>query len=171
MKHYFIWLKPSQELYTQSNEIIQNLCDDYGAENFTAHITIGGASHDLSQREVIEKVKTLTAEFSPIEFSLGEVIIGTNYHNAITRPVNMPNLDLQRIHARAHEIFNIKVPEFHPHLSLMYGNYPQNIKEDVLQKLQEYTFLDNGLATHIQIAYGDVEERADTWEIIHELEL
>lgn len=171
MKHYFIWLRPSQEIYTQSNEIIQNLCDEYGAENFTAHITIGGASHDFSQREVIEQVQTLAAEFSPIEFTLGEVIIGSNYHNAITRPVSMPNSDLQKIHRRAHEIFNIQVPEFHPHLSLMYGDFPQQIKKEVINKLQEFSFLKCGVVTHIQIVYGDVNQRADTWEIIHELEL
>lgn len=69
------------------------------------------------------------------------------------------------LHNKAKEIFNMtKIPPYMPHLSLMYGNYPQALKDKIIQEIgknQSTQFEVNSV--HL-VQGGEIKD----WQIIKE---
>jgi 2'-5' RNA ligase len=131
---YSLWLMPLGKLLTRLTKIIDELSLDQPTLRFEPHVTLlGGLAGSPSN--LSSKTRKLASCIRPYEVQLGEI----DYHDeffrslfirvAPTRPVLEANRKARLIFQRHQE------PDYLPHLSLMYGEFPSSEKELIIARL------------------------------------
>ena len=116
------------------SRILQRLSARFAAPEFPPHVTLLGGCVG-SRGELIRKSSRLAAGLRPFLLRLEEIDFLDEYyrclfvHTALTKP-------LWKAHQAACQAFGHgREPAFMPHLSLLYGNFPRNLKEDVIAEM------------------------------------
>jgi 2'-5' RNA ligase len=125
---------PSGKLLTRLTKIIDELSFDQPTLRFEPHVTLLGGFVG-SQPSLSSKTRQLASCVEPYEIQLGEIDYLDEFFRSLfirvapTRPV----LEANR---KARLIFNRhQGPEYLPHLSLMYGEFPSSAKEQIIARL------------------------------------
>lgn len=169
-KGYSLWLMPTGKAYDKLSGLIKRLAKEYNAPLFEPHITLLGETMQ-SEDDVLKRVKRaeqLASGQNPFPITLNSIDYQDFYFRALF--VRAEKTDpLQALHDRAKEVFEMQdIPDYMPHLSLMYGNFPQAIKEQIIKDIgrdQATEFTVNS----VQIFKTDGEVNA--WYRIKELPL
>lgn len=125
---------PRGDICARLSRILQRLSARYAAPEFPPHVTLlgncAGARCDVGYRSarVAEGIRPFVIRLEEIDF-LDEYFRCLFVHAALTRP-------LRKAHQTACEVFGRgrEVP-FMPHLSFLYGNFPQSLKEKLIADL------------------------------------
>jgi len=131
---YSLWFMPAGDVCARLSEILQRLSGRHGAPEFPPHVTLLGGC--VGPRcELIRKSAQVAAGIRSFTIRLGKIDFLDEYFRclfiraALTTPLQNANLAACRIFGRSRE------PEFMPHLSLLYGNFPQSLKESMIAEL------------------------------------
>jgi 2'-5' RNA ligase len=131
---YSLWFMPTGDVFARLSEILQRLSARYGAPKFPPHVTLLGGC--VGPRcELIRKSAQVAAGIRPFTIRLGEIHCLDEYFRclfvraALTRPLQNANLAARQAFDSRRE------PEFMPHLSLLYGNFPQCLKESAIAEI------------------------------------
>jgi 2'-5' RNA ligase len=129
---YSLWLMPSGEIRDKFSSLIRRLALEYGAPMFEPHVTLlGGIT--LSEEDVLRKTEKLVSGQSDFKVTLQVVDCQNYYFRALFVKAEKTPL-LQVLYDRAREIFGVQdIPDYLPHLSLVYGDFLQAIKEQMIQ--------------------------------------
>ncbi len=133
-KGYSLWLMPSGEVYNKLADLIFQLSKEYSAPKFEPHITLIGEVTGLED-EIIKKTSQLANFIKSCSIKLTNVDNLDEYFNYLFIKAEKTD-DLMETNSKAREIFNRQAdPECMPHLSLMYGNFPPEIKEEIIKNM------------------------------------
>jgi 2'-5' RNA ligase len=125
---------PTGDVCERLKHILQRLSARYGAPEFPPHVTLLGGCVG-PRRELIRQSARVAAALRPFALRLTEIDCRDEYfrclfvHAALTEP-------LRKAHYVARQVFgHTREPSFMPHLSLLYGNFPRSLKEEVLAEM------------------------------------
>jgi 2'-5' RNA ligase len=131
---YSIWLKPTGEVRAELAGIISRLSREYSTPLFEPHVTLIGQLNG-QEEELIAQTRQLAGQVRPFVVQLGEVgYLDTFYrclfiHVQETEPVMEAN-------AQARKVFHREADDqYMPHLSLLYGNLPPAVKEEIIRRI------------------------------------
>ena len=131
---YSLWFMPRGDVCARLSRVLQQLSARYGAPEFPPHVTLLGGCVG-SRRELIRITARVAADLRPFALRLEEIDFLDQYfrclfvHAALTEP-------LRKAHQAARQAFgHRREPAFMPHLSLLYGNFPRSLKEEVMTEM------------------------------------
>jgi 2'-5' RNA ligase len=125
---------PRGEVCERFTLILRRLSVRLDAPEFSPHVTLlGGCVGE--RRELIRQSGQVAAALRPFAIRLGSIDFRDEYfralfvHAVLTGP-------LRNAHQAACQAFNRRrEPAFMPHLSLLYGNFPQSLKEELIAEI------------------------------------
>lgn len=132
-KGYTLWLVPTGEVFRKFSNIINKLAKDYDAPVFDPHVTLLGEIMQ-PEDECIVKTKQLVKNQKPFIVNL-EAIGYQDYYWRTLFVYAKKTPNLQNLHERAKKIFDMEVPPYMPHLSLLYGMFPVETKREIIKEI------------------------------------
>jgi len=134
MTQYHLWLTPDGEAHDRLAQLINQLSEQYRGPRFEPHITLLGEIEG-EESIVSEQVRILATRLRPIQIHLQEPACEDEYFRCVYFTVR----ETQKI-GEAHEQAKLilgKTPKspFHPHVSLLYGLFPERVKREVITSL------------------------------------
>ncbi|AKM79211.1 MAG: 2 3 cyclic phosphodiesterase [Candidatus Beckwithbacteria bacterium GW2011_GWB1_47_15] len=129
---YSVWIVP-RELSRPLKATIDRLAEEYKSPKFEPHLTLL-SQVEGEKEEMIDKAKKLAAELSPFDLSLGEVAMSTTYYQCVFVRVR-PTAKLIEANLKAKEIFKLENDVFMPHISLAYGDFAPQTREEMMGKV------------------------------------
>ena len=129
-----MWLMPAGEVRHPLTLIIRRLTARLDAPEFPPHVTLLGRC--VGERsELIRQSAQVAAALRPFTIRLEHIDFRDEYfrclfvHAVLTEP-------LRKAHQAACQAFGRRrEPRFMPHLSLIYGNFPQSLKEGLIAEI------------------------------------
>lgn len=162
-KGYTLWLVPSGQVGKRFTNLIKKLAKENQAPVFQPHVTLLGDLLD-SEPAVIQKTKQLVSGQKPFIVKLGEIDYEDFHFRTLFVRVEKSD-QLLALHERAKEIFQMpNIPPYMPHLSLLYGIFPDELKEKIIKEIGRNQAAEFEVKRVTLVKGGAVED----WEIIGE---
>lgn len=131
---YALWLMPSGQVYDRLSGLITRLSTAYATLQFEPHVTLLGG---LIGPE--EEIEAKTLHLSTLIRACTITLVRAEYINEFFRCLFLRAEDTDELltaHLKARKIFNrMEEPRYMPHLSLMYGDLPAEIKEEIIRDI------------------------------------
>ncbi|MDB5237223.1 MAG: cyclic phosphodiesterase-like protein [Parcubacteria group bacterium] len=163
---YHLFLVPPEALAEKLRWTINALAESYSGPKFVPHVTLLSGIPAEPEDVVIEKATQLAKSCAPFELILGEEGMEDAYFRAFYMRIQESEA-LTAAHARAGALFGVQQEGIYvPHLSLLYGNYPEERKRAALAALpvpEGTSFLVDRI--HVYRTEG----RASEWQKVSEL--
>lgn len=161
-KGYTLWLMPKGQIYKKLDGLIKKLADENNGPVFKPHVTLLG-DIDLPENEIIKKTEELISGQKPFMINLNEIGYEDFHFRALfIKAIITPQL--QNLHDRAKKIFKMNLPPYMAHLSLLYGNYPVELKKKIIQEIGRDQRAQFEVISIFLVKGGEVEN----WKIIKE---
>lgn len=133
-KGYSLWLMPTGEAYDKFSNLIKRLAKEYNAPIFEPHVTLIGEAMQ-SEEDVIRRAEKLVSGQESFPITLRTIDCQDYYFRTLFVKADKTE-PLQELYDQACEIFEIQdVPDYMPHLSLLYGNFPQKVKKQIIEEI------------------------------------
>lgn len=139
---YSIWLMPKGDVLNKFSELIIKVSDEYNSPKYQPHVTLLGGLVGFTKEEVMSKASELAKSIEPFTITLTEVTYPASYpndHEAYyrslcilaerTQPLMKANELARKMFSREGDL------SFNPHLSIMYGPFPAETKEEIISKV------------------------------------
>jgi 2'-5' RNA ligase len=130
---YHLWLKPSGSTYDSLAATIWELAQELNAPLFEPHVTL--LSLEGTEREHVRRTAELAGQLEPFPVVLTGLSYGSGYFQCLfanveqTTPVMSANIVAKQVFDQAEKAYT-------PHLSLVYGLYPEERKREIITRLQ-----------------------------------
>jgi 2'-5' RNA ligase len=162
---YSVWLMPTGEAYEQFSDLITHLAQAYHGPVFEPHVTLLGGVRQ-AEDEILRRAAQLVSGQPPLSISLRTV----DYHDVYFRALFVraeSTAPLQAFYTRAQALFaRHDLPAYLPHLSLLYGDFPQPVKEHITKAIgRDHTTAFPVRSVHVFNTHGE----AQTWYRVKEL--
>lgn len=166
MKKYSLWFMPTGRAYDTLVEIISRISLQYSTPKFEPHVTI---IPDVvsNENQIIFDTLQLVQLTRPFRIILGKVEYSDEYFKCVFARAK-PKEILITANSEARKIFNHQDLTYKPHLSLAYGNLPEQTKKEIVQVVgRELNVAFDVHSIHIIDSYPEVHK----WNEIKELQL
>jgi 2'-5' RNA ligase len=130
---YHLWLKPSDPSYEVLSGLIHGLAERLSAPVFEPHVTLLGHLEG-SERDHIQRARKLGERLAPFWIALGNASYQSEYFKCLFLKVN-ESAPIMTAHAIACDVFQRTREKYMPHLSLVYGAYPEERKREIIAGL------------------------------------
>lgn len=130
---YHLWLKPSGTVRDALAQTIRELALEFGGPIFEPHVTLLGNLIG-TEDEHIQRTRTAAANLCPIKIILSKPACGAQYFQCVFMRAE-PTPPLMNTNALVKQIFGKNGEPYMPHLSLLYGLYPESQKMAIIHKL------------------------------------
>jgi 2'-5' RNA ligase len=160
---YHLWLKPSGLGYEVLAGLIRDLAQELGAPVFEPHVTLLGHLEG-SERDHLRRTARLGEQLGPFEIELGRASYREEHFKCLFLQVS-DTASVKGAHTVASEVFRRAPEEYMPHLSLVYGSYPEERKRAViagLPALAQRAFP----VGHVYLLRADSEDPRDWHEML-----
>jgi len=130
---YHLWLKPSGKAYDVLAKTIRDLARELHVAPFEPHVTLL-AYLDGTESEHRRRTTELADRLTPFEC----VLTGAAYLDEHFRSLFMlvdPTPAIMSCHTSATEAFNRPAEAYMPHVSLVYGMFPESRKREIIARL------------------------------------
>jgi 2'-5' RNA ligase len=166
-KGYSLWLMPSGDAYNRLNSIMSGLCRKHSSPFFEPHITLMGEVTGPKQ-EVISGTKRLVEKTRPFTVRLNRIGYFDEYFRCLFIQAEKTD-ELMKANLMARQEFSRQDdPEYFPHLSLMYGDFPEKAKQDIIREIgKELRISFNVESIHIFSTRGGARD----WHRVREFPL
>lgn len=161
-KGYTLWLMPKDKIYKKFAKLIKKLGREYGGPIFEPHVTLLG-DIELPEEEMVRKTDQLVHGQKPFPITLRQIDYQDFYFRTLFVRAEITE-PLQALHNLAKKIFEKEIPPFMPHLSILYGNFPQAVKDEIINKIGKDQTVQFDVSSIHLIKGGEVEE----WRIVKE---
>lgn len=133
-KGYSLWLMPTGKVYDKRSNLIKRLAGEHNAPIFEPHVTLISEVMG-SENDVLRKVEQLVLGRKSFPITLRTIDYQDFYFRTLFVKADKTE-PLQKLHDQACEIFEMKnIPSYMPHLSLLYGNFSQAAKEQIIETI------------------------------------
>lgn len=168
MSTFHLWLAPASVDYDRLAGIISDLSARYRGPKFDPHLTLLGKLEG-EQESLIALTQQLARALQSFEVRLEAPAYEAQYFRCLYLPAE-PSPPLLEAHRQATQIFNAKsTSAFEPHVSLLYGLFPERVKQEVITALP--SDLPGTLPTsRLQLIRAGSTKPQD-WQVVEALEL
>ncbi len=130
----YLWLLPPAPVQDRFTALIERLAQRLGTQHFLPHMTLVGSLHSPHD-EIIRQTETLAATLAPIPVRLRGIGWTDQFYRCLFMRADR-DVELLRAHETASAGLG-KTPEtdYMPHLSLVYGEVPQEQKEKIAREI------------------------------------
>lgn len=130
---YSLWLTPPKAQYRKLAELIRQLAKSHGAPVFDPHLTLLGGIEAEDEEQALRLTHLLATRIEPFEIRLSHVRHMNEYYRCLFLKAE-PTDGLIRANIEAKLVMAelVGAQEFYPHMSLLYGNYFEMIKEAII---------------------------------------
>ncbi len=162
-----LWLMPTGELTTRINATIQRLAHTYASPLFPAHLTLVGPIAQ-SADEINQKARQLAQAQPAFTVTLDSIDYQDFYYRALfIKAQKVPAL--LDLYASTTSLFGLTSDtEYMPHISLLYGNFTPEIKQQIISTLEDLrgaSFIVDSIHTYV------TEGEASSWRSLGEFRL
>ena len=164
---FSIWLRPSGATAERLAEVIAQVADQFQAPNFPPHVTLlGNAPKGVSIEEAKEMTEKLAKSIMPLELKVLPEIAFQNTWNqnvlmyveeseALQSANSLAREILLKQHADGHDGHRVPpafaAPSRRPHLSLIYGDHPQEERSKIVSWIKDKApWLNEGLSFEVE---------------------
>jgi 2'-5' RNA ligase len=116
-------------------DTIARLALDLGGPVFDPHVTLAGPLNG-SEPELFERGERLQTLLSPFRIVLDEPHHGSEYFRCVYMRA-VPDAAITHANELARRVFDLPERSFMPHLSLLYGNYPADERQRIVDGLPD----------------------------------
>lgn len=133
-ERFSLWFMPTGDVCDHLSRILHRLNSRYCAPEFPPHLTLLGGCVG-PRHELIRKSALVAASLRPFIIRLEGIDFLDEYFRclfvraALTQPLR------NAYQAARHALGRGREPAFMPHLSLLYGNFPRSLKEEVMAEM------------------------------------
>ena len=168
MIRHHLWLIPTGEPYEILSATIATLSRTYEAPLFEPHVTVLGNLPD-SQAETVAEASHLAEQLRPYEIRLTMPECRDTYFQCLYLRVQ-ETPPVMEAHAHARSIFHRQDdPPYLPHLSLLYGWYSVELKQQIIAALPS-TLCTDFIVTTVHVIRGE-DDDPKTWTRLAEIPL
>jgi hypothetical protein len=128
-----LWLKPSGAAYDVLTRTIRNLARKLDAPVFEAHVTLLGELKG-SEDEQVRRGAALARQLRPFQIRLTEPSYGDTYFQCVFMLVEETPA-LMSANTLASSVFGRAGTSYLPHVSLVYGRWPQARRQEIMSQL------------------------------------
>lgn len=161
---YSINILPKGEEYAKFETLIIKLAEQYNTPIFAPHITLlGQAAQDEDSARTL--LKKLTQDQKPFKITLGKIDYQDYFFRALY-VIADESPELLALYGKAKELAGkTNIPGYIPHLSLLYGDFPSEIKEKIIKEIgSEHPAVFEVNSLHLFHTEGE----ADDWYEVEE---
>ena len=134
MRSYHLWVVPSGETYQLLSGVIVRLSEEYGSPRFAPHVTVLGHLPG-SEADILARARQLAERLSPYQIELTVPGMTEHYFQCLFLHV-APTAAVLNAHAQAVTVFSSPdAAPYMPHLSLLYGSFPLDMKQGIIKAL------------------------------------
>ena len=131
---YSLWIVPTGDVCDHLSLILHRLNARYGSPEFSPHVTLLGRCVG-PRGELIRQSARVAAALRPFVLRLEKIDFLDAYFRCLFVRAALTD-PLKRAHQSACQAFgHVREPAFMPHLSLLYGNFPRSLKEEVIAEI------------------------------------
>ena len=131
---HHLWLMPSGEIYDRLANIIEDLSKKYGGPFFEPHVTLLGFLPGTKE-EIMAHSLTLAQTLQPFHIRLTDLGYQDTYFQCLYLNVE-DTAEIMEANSQARMVYqSSRSSEFTPHISLLYGDYPREIKDQIISSL------------------------------------
>jgi len=160
---YHLWLKPARGVSERFAGVIQQFALELDAPTFDPHITLLGNLNG-SDAEQVARANELAPRLQPFRIHVSGPAFGEDYFHCVFLLVELTP-PLFHAHALACQIFHQEGNSHYlPHLSLVYGQYLESRKKDIIAKLPA-SLCHPFEATHLSLIRACSEDPKDWREV------
>jgi len=153
---HHLWLMPSGEIYERLANIIEDLSKKYGGPFFEPHVSLLGFLPG-TQEEIMAHSLTLAQTLQPFDIRLTDLGYQDTYFQCLYLKVD-GTAEIREAHSQAGRVFqSSRASEFTPHISLLYGDYPREMKDQIISSLGKDLRLRFDI-TDIHLIHADSED-------------
>lgn len=132
-RKYSLWFRPSGEIASSLKRRIRELSEEYNSPAFEPHLTLlGGLKGD--EEDLVQKTISLASLLKPFDIVLTKAGYRDRYFQSLFVHVQESE-ELKNARQKAEQLFGKSGGEYMPHLSLMYGDFTQEQKERILNRM------------------------------------
>ena len=131
---YHLWLKPAGDVFEELAATIRDLAGELNGPVFEPHVTLlslKGTDKELHVRATTDAAGRL----EPIPIAFTGLSHGTEYFKCLFATVQETSQVLNA-HAVARDVCDGIDAAYLPHLSLLYGHYPGELKSQIVERLR-----------------------------------
>ena len=155
-------------MYNRLAGVIADLSTRYDGPAFDPHLTLLGKLEG-EQESLVDRTRQFARTLQPFEVRLKEPGYESSYFRCLLLPVE-PSQTLLAAHQRATQIFDAQpASAFDPHVSLLYGLFPERVKRKII------TALPPDLPSSFPLSRFQLIRAASTnpqdWQVVETLDL
>jgi len=156
-----LWLMPEAGVRDALQSQIAGLAREYGTVPFEPHVTLLGGIPD--QAALTAPLASLAAQVGTMTVRLGDIRYQCEYFRCLYIEIK-PDAALVRARDLARSLFGgAPAGPFEPHVSLLYGDMPEELKGAIAARLSDRVPRTMRLE---RLALYDLAGRPDTWSAI-----
>mgnify|MGYP001597484420 CR=1 FL=1 len=155
---YSMWLIPTGKTYEELRQIIYNLSQRHSSPIFEPHITLIGKLFG-EERDLVEKTRQLAFNVSPFDIRLNglDLKYSEEYFKSLFIDIEKTP-KIIAANKKAKQVFNQEDGNYRPHLSLVYGNFPMRLKNEMISEIGDNINLEfRAQKIHLFSTYGEVK--------------
>ena len=131
---YSLWFKPTGRAYDVLVRTIRELAHELAAPLFEPHVTLLGQL-DGTEQDHVRRSEELAGQLQPFQIILIDPSYRNEYFQCLFMRVQQTPAAMST-HALARRVFHRPEDTYMPHLSLLYGVFPDRRKSEVIDRLQ-----------------------------------
>ena len=129
---YSLWFMPEGSVYNKFETFIKDIAKKYNAPTFKPHVTLIGG---ITDKDVFEKSELLSKKIKPFTIKIVKASFMFDYYRCVLALAEK-NPEIMNAAKNAREIFTeYNKREYIPHLSLLYGEFSEEIKQKIVKEL------------------------------------
>jgi hypothetical protein len=132
---YSLWLKPVGASFAMLSQIIREFAHEHGDTPFEPHVTLLG-SVDGTEDDILRTSEQLAGSLRPVPIVLTRPACGREHFQCVYMLVEH-TAAVMGAHVRARQAFRMPDGPFMPHLSLVYGLFPDEQKNAIIRRLPD----------------------------------
>ena len=131
---YSLWLMPKGKVCDRLTRTLQHLSMQHNAPEFPPHVTLLGSC--VGKRgEMMRRASRLAANLRPLTIRLGKIDFRDEHFRCLFVHAGPKDPLWKAYQVACRQFGRMPEPDFMPHLSLLYGNFPQALKKEALAEL------------------------------------
>ena len=132
---YSLWVKPAGEIFERLSQVIREFAQEHGDAPFEPHVTLLG-NVGGTEGDILRTSEQLAGSLRPVRIVLTGPAHGREHFQCVYMLVDQTPI-VMGAHARARQAFRMPDGPFMPHLSLVYGLFPDEQKIAIIRRLPD----------------------------------
>ena len=168
MRTFHLWLAPTGTAYDRLAGVTADLSARYHGPAFDPHLTLLGRLEG-EEASLVDRMHQLARALHPFEVRLKAPSDEAQYFRCLFLPVE-PSPSVLEAHRQAAQIFDRQsTSTFDPHVSLLYGVFPESVKQAIIKSLPP-DLPGSFFASRLQLIRAGSTNPQD-WQVVETLDI